>query len=38
MRNDGLDLKIRNLKLEIIDAHSWFLHADSFQDIIINLI
>ena len=34
MRNDGLDLKMRNLKLEIIDTHGCFLPADSFQNVI----
>ena len=32
MRNDGLDLKMRNLKLEIIDTQRCFLPADSFQN------
>ena len=34
MRNDGLDLKMQNLKLETIDTQSCFLLVDSFQDVI----
>ena len=32
IKNDGLDLKIRNLIKEIIDTHRCFLLADSFQN------
>ena len=31
MRNDGLDLKMWNLKFEIIDNKKFFLHADKFS-------
>ena len=34
MRNDGLDLKMQNLELEIIDTCGGFLPADSFQNVI----
>ena len=34
MRHDGLDLKMHNLKLEIIDIQSCFLPADSFRNVI----
>ena len=34
MINDGLDLKMWNLTLEIIDTHRCFLPADSFQNLI----
>ena len=34
MRNDGSDLKMQTLKLEIIDTRRCFLTADSFQNVI----
>ena len=34
MRNDSFDLKMRNLKLEIIETHTSFLTTDSFQNVI----
>ena len=37
MKNDRLDLKMRNLKLEIIDTQRCFLPAESFQNIKISL-
>ena len=34
MRNDSFDLKMRNLKLEIIGTHRCFVPADSLQNVI----
>ena len=32
MKNDSFDLKMRNIKLEIIDTHRCFPPGDNFQN------